>query len=279
MHLSVAMATYNGAAYVEAQLDSLAAQTCRPDELVVCDDGSTDATVALLGAFARRAPFPVRIHLNATRLGPTANFEQAIRQCRGDVIALCDQDDIWHPDKLSRLAAPFAIPRIGAVFSDAELIDAAGALAGRRLWAAVGFTPTKQRRAEHGRVFDVLLAHNVVTGATMAFRAAYRQQVLPIPPIWVHDAWIALVVAALADLSLIAEPLMRYRVHVHQAVGVGAPGLLAAFTGLWHNPQKYSATITNACVAVAEQLSVARDHLATLPGVRNRPRGRGMLTA
>lgn len=275
MPLSVALATYNGAVYLKAQLDSLAAQTYQPDELVICDDGSTDGTVAVLEAFVRRSPFPVRIFVNAVRLGPTVNFEQAIRRCQGDVIALCDQDDVWHADKLSRLLRPFAASRVGAVFSDAELIDAAGDLVGRRLWTAVGFTPTKQRRAQGGNLFDVLVTHNVVTGATMAFRAAYREQVLPIPPIWNHDGWIALVIAALADVSLIARPLMQYRVHAQQAVGIDAPSLLAACT----NPENYSASMTRIYATAAEQFSAARNHLGALPGVCDRERILGHLNA
>jgi glycosyltransferase involved in cell wall biosynthesis len=277
--ISIALCTFNGARFLGPQLDSLGRQSRTPDELVVCDDGSTDGTIALLEAFAQRSPFPVRLHLNAARLGPTANFEQAIRLCRGDIIALCDQDDVWHPDKLLRLTAPFTAPQVGAAFSDAELIDAAGQLLGRRLWAAVGFTPAKQRQARHGTLFSVLVAYNVVTGTTMAFRAAYREQILPIPPIWVHDGWIALVVAALTDVALIAEPLIQYRIHAQQAVGVGPSTPFVALADLWKNPQTYSAKINLACATVADQLAAARDRLMTLPEVRNKQRTLARLSA
>ena len=273
------MATYNGAAYLEKQIDSLAAQTRKPDELIICDDGSTDGTVALLDSFRGRSPFPVRILLNPTRLGPTANFEQAIRQCSGKIIALCDQDDIWHPDKLERLLTAVAEPRVGAVFSDADLMDAAGHTLGRRLWTAAGFTPAKRRQAQTGGLFDVLLAYNVVTGATLAFRATYRAQVLPIPRIWVHDGWIALIIAALADVALIPEPLMHYRVHAQQAVGVAAPSVLAALKKVWKDPDAYSTSIRRACTTVADQLGAARAHLAVLSGVHDRERALEHLTA
>ena len=102
---SVALCSYNGAKFILEQLDSIAAQTRTPDELVICDDGSCDATIAEVANFASRASFPVRVHVNEAVLGPTKNFERAIALSGGDVIALCDQDDVWHSDKLARFEA------------------------------------------------------------------------------------------------------------------------------------------------------------------------------
>src|SRR5258706_6945784 len=97
---SVAMCTCNGAAYLADQLESIAAQSRLPDELVVRDDASVDDTPAVIQAFAARAPFPVRFERNADRLGSTRNFDGAIAACTGDLIALSDQDDVWHQDKV-----------------------------------------------------------------------------------------------------------------------------------------------------------------------------------
>jgi hypothetical protein len=104
---SVAMATYNGGEFLDAQLSSLAAQTRLPDELVVCDDGSTDATVEIVERFAAHAPFEVRLHHNEANLGYGANFMQAAHLCRGELIAWCDQDDVWMPGKLARCIQEF----------------------------------------------------------------------------------------------------------------------------------------------------------------------------
>src|SRR5215470_8302349 len=98
--ISVAMCTYNGARFLAEQLGSLAAQSRLPDELVVCDDGSTDESAEIVKDFARHAPFPVRLEVNEENLGATKNFEKAIGLCRGEVIALSDQDDVWYPKKL-----------------------------------------------------------------------------------------------------------------------------------------------------------------------------------
>jgi glycosyltransferase involved in cell wall biosynthesis len=101
--ISIAMATYNGESFIRRQLDSIAQQTVPPDELIVCDDGSTDSTMSIVNDFSRSAPFPVVVAKNAKRLGFTANFLQAARMCQGDLIAFCDQDDEWLPQKLRRI--------------------------------------------------------------------------------------------------------------------------------------------------------------------------------
>src|SRR5262245_48111587 len=117
---SVAMCTYNGSRYLSAQLDSIGTQTRPPDELMICDDGSVDDTVQLIEKFADSAPFVVRLEVNSANLGSTKNFEKAIQRCKGDLIALADQDDVWLPRKLELLEAEFQrSPNVGLVFSDA----------------------------------------------------------------------------------------------------------------------------------------------------------------
>src|SRR5688500_9098173 len=96
--ISVAMCTYNGAQFLRTQLESIIAQSRAPDEIVVCDDCSTDETRALLKQFAAESLVPVSLHFNEQNLGSVRNFEQAIRMCNGNVIALSDQDDVWHRD-------------------------------------------------------------------------------------------------------------------------------------------------------------------------------------
>jgi glycosyltransferase involved in cell wall biosynthesis len=106
--ISIAMGTFNGAPFLAEQLDSILAQSRLPDELVVCDDCSSAQTPDILAGFAESAPFAVRIHRNETQLGWFANFLQASSKCGGDLIAFCDQDDIWLPQKLARCEAILA---------------------------------------------------------------------------------------------------------------------------------------------------------------------------
>ena len=219
---SIAMCTYNGARHVREQLDSLASQSRLPDELVICDDGSTDATRAIIEDFAASVPFPVDLHVNERNLGSTRNFERAIGLCVGDLIALCDQDDVWLPEKLRQIESEFdRSPNVGLIFTDAEVVDEAARPAGFTLWQKLNLRNEERQRLHGGGAIDVLLQGSTVTGATMAFRGSFKQLVLPIPhdlPI-IHDAWIAILVGAVSEVVPFALPLIRYRQHAEQQVG------------------------------------------------------------
>lgn len=224
MKLSVAMCTWNGAAYVEEQLASIAAQTRKPDELVICDDASNDATPRILERFSVTATFPVRIFRNRERIGTTRNFEQAIKRCNGDVIFLSDQDDLWLPEKIASMTGQFVRDiRIGCLFTDAKLD-------GGSLWDHIGFDDSEKGRVHRGKAFDVLMRHNVATGATMAFRAKWRDALLPIPAEIVHDRWIAIILSAISRVDCLEEPLIEYRRHSKQQIG---PGESAAGLDRW----------------------------------------------
>jgi len=219
---SVALCTYNGARFLSEQLESIAAQTRLPDELIICDDCSTDDTVHITREFGARAPFSVSVTVNDTRLGSTKNFEKAISLCQFEIIALCDQDDVWSPQKLSRIAEAFDRDNgIGAVFSDAELIDESSQSVGKTLWSSNFFNLREQRKFEDRRGLEVLLKHTLVTGATMAFRSRFRRLALPIPAEQVHDFWVTMLIASVSQLAPIRHRLVRYRQHDAQQIGPG----------------------------------------------------------
>ena len=218
--ISVALCTFNGARFLEDQLESISAQARLPDELVVCDDHSSDRTVALLRDFARSAPFPVRIEVNPATLRSTRNFEKAIGLCTGDLIATCDQDDVWLPGKLALCEEAFAgKPRPGLVFTDAEIVDETLRPLGYRLWESIHFDGRARRQLLRGRGFDVLLRQWLVTGATMVFRSEFRSLLLPIPECWIHDGWIAFLLGAVAPLGFVDQPTVAYRQHPGQQIG------------------------------------------------------------
>jgi glycosyltransferase involved in cell wall biosynthesis len=217
--ISVAMCTYNGERFLGQQLATIAQQSRLPDELVVCDDGSTDRTVAMIREFAASVRFPVRVFENERNLGVAANFERAIRLCEGNLIALADQDDIWYPIRLERSEeALMAHPEVGLVFSDADIIDDKGHSTGATLWQRLSFAGQREQDLLAGR-YLVLAKHRFVTGATVMMRACLRDRCLPIGVGWIHDEWIAMITAAFSDLKPIAEPLIHYRIHASQEVG------------------------------------------------------------
>jgi glycosyltransferase involved in cell wall biosynthesis len=218
--ISVAMCTYNGERFLSQQLATIGNQTRLPDELVVCDDQSTDQTVAIVREFAATVSYPVRVFENERTLGFAANFERAIRLCEGDLVALSDQDDAWYPQRLERSEQEFmAHPEAGLVFSDADVMDEQGRPLGGTLWRRLGFVGKRRQDLLAGK-FGVLAKHRFVTGATVMLRATLRERYLPIGAGWIHDEWIALITAAFADLRPIDEPLIRYRIHSSQQVGL-----------------------------------------------------------
>jgi glycosyltransferase involved in cell wall biosynthesis len=267
MRISVAMCTYNGADFLPAQLASIAEQTRRPDELIICDDASTDNTRALLESFARTSSIPVSLYFSDENTGSVKKFDRAIGLCNGDVIALSDQDDVWNSDKLQRIERSFTDnPAAGLVFSDADLVDDNLKPLGRRMWNAVGFDAHKQKLLRDGRSLDVLVNGWTVTGATMAFRSDYVKLALPIPTniAMIHDGWIALTVAAVADIAFIEEPLIKYRQHERQQIGAPQRSTAQPERGLQGFEsalrRRNSATDLHEILSVLEERLLAQQH-------------------
>ena len=222
LRTSIAMCTYNGAANVLAQLQSFAAQTRLPDELIVCDDASTDSTVEIIRNFAAHAPFQVHLYVNEQNLGFSGNFAQALSRCGGDILFLSDQDDVWLPQKLDKFMDIFSKDSgVGLVFCDAFLVDEQLISLGQTWWQSRRFGKRHQRKLMGVNGAAIMLKDPtwMAAGATMAFRASSRGLVEPIPAGWTHDAWIATIVSAHSRVALISKPLNQYRQHALQVYG------------------------------------------------------------
>ncbi|WP_312283811.1 glycosyltransferase [Candidatus Igneacidithiobacillus taiwanensis] len=124
--ISIAMATYNGEKFIREQLDSLAKQTILPFELVVSDDGSTDQTIQIVHDFAKTSPFPVHIYINDINLHYTGNFLKSASLCHGEIIAFCDQDDIWEERKLKECITKILSAKADLVLHEGRIIDRYG---------------------------------------------------------------------------------------------------------------------------------------------------------
>jgi hypothetical protein len=258
------MCTYNGVRFLDDQLASLASQSRQPDELVVCDDCSSDSSAALLREFAAAAPFPVYIHENSVRLGSTKNFERAISLCQGDIIALCDQDDLWNTEKL-RLTEQCFLENsdVGMVFTDAEIVDEKANPLGNKLWATLEFDATLQARIKSPAAFEILSQKQLVTGATMAFRTEFRDLVLPIPTdiSLIHDGWIAMMISLAASLDIIDRPMIRYRQHDKQQLGAPQKNPVNEQTGILERAKRQ-----NPFASEIKKLEEARKRVTSCTG-------------
>lgn len=219
--ISVALCTHNGAAYIEEQLLSILEQQPAPTQLVVSDDASRDDTVARVRAIAARFPaVQLTVFENVPPLGVTKNFEQAIRACTGDLIALSDQDDVWHTGRLALFASQFAAqPAVSLIHSDARLVDGAGAPLGHTLSGALGVGAGEVASIHAGDAFSVMLRRNLVTGACTVFRRSLVEFAAPFPPSWVHDEWLGIIAAAVTSTDFVEQPTIDYRQHGSNQIG------------------------------------------------------------
>lgn len=268
------MATFCGTRYLEKQLQSLVRQTRLPYELIVCDDQSSDDTVQLLERFRAEAPFIVRVVVNEKNIGATRNFDRAMRLAVGEYIALCDQDDIWLPDKLKTVVEHLeANPEAGGVFSDALLIGEdgrpirGGVSGATTLWKLHRFSTRKQNAFRDGNACRVLLRHTIVTGATLVVRRELRLLWQPMPESWVHDAWMAWMLVLYSRLDALPEPLIAYRLHSEQQLGVSRQKQLIV-TG------QHVETERERCRRVAAQIDelcqYVEQHPCAIAGLQNR---------
>ena len=219
--LSVAMCTYNGERYLPQQLASILRQSRLPDEVVIRDDRSTDTTHMLIENFRREAPFPVDFKVNAQNLGSTRNFEEAIFACKGELIALSDQDDIWHRERLARSEQELIDhPEAGLVFTDGDIIDDFDQLTGGSLWKSFRFYRSSFDELQAADYLQ-LARRTFVTGATVMFRAHYAATCFPTGQYWWHDGWLAMLIAGMASIRPIDARLISYRRHAAQQLGLG----------------------------------------------------------
>jgi glycosyltransferase involved in cell wall biosynthesis len=196
--ISVCMATYNGAPFIERQLRSILMQLSKEDEVVISDDGSTDGTLSLIASFN-----DARIHVlhNPTK-NLIKNFENTLKHAKGDYIFLADQDDVWRHDKVSLCGN--ALQEFTLVLSDCSLIDK-----DENVLHPSYFKLQPPRRSLFGNLYK-----NSYLGCCMAFQRKVLEKALPFPQnIPMHDSWLGIVAQTLGPVHCIEEPLVLYRRH------------------------------------------------------------------
>jgi glycosyltransferase involved in cell wall biosynthesis len=210
--ISVAMATYNGARFIREQLDSLVSQTVLPMELIITDDGSTDETLSIIEDFARQCPFPLEIHRNDERLGYAANFMRCANLCRGDLIAFCDQDDIWLPSKLELCSIAMQDNEVHMVYHNALLFKEQRQVL-KNLYPDSDFSSTTSL----SKPFSFY---------ALGFTILFRRSLLAFTDLWehsidygdqtkrmTHDQWISFIANIVGPIMYLRDILAMYRRH------------------------------------------------------------------
>lgn len=243
--ISVAVCTYNGVKYVEAQLLSIMSQLHPVDEIVIYDDRSDDGTVEVIEKLMHERPGLIKLFVNEKQLNVSANFEKAIKLCSGDYIFLSDQDDIWHSDKVSTILQWFdEHPNKDVVFSNARIVDKDGVLlTDKTLFDISGLNRRALKWFDKGLAPEMFLYVCRAGGLTMAMRKTFvpkfhvkRDAIVCQDAI--HDEMIALCAIGYNTLGHCDNALLDYRIHGNNTLGVDAHSV-------FKNPNPYRAFVVN----------------------------------
>jgi glycosyltransferase involved in cell wall biosynthesis len=200
--VSIALCTYNGAEYLAEQLDTLVNQTYPLIEIIAVDDCSTDETFVILTNYASKYP-QFKIYQNEINLGFTANFERAVTLCTGELIALCDQDDLWRPQKIELQVE--AIKDNIFIYHDSEFIHEDGTSMNKKM--------SDLRNFYQGGDPEVFLFFNCVSGHSILMKKSLINEALPLKKGYFHDWWLAYVATNIGEIDFIPQCLVQYRQH------------------------------------------------------------------
>lgn len=210
--ISVCLATYNGASFLKQQINSILSQLSDTDELIISDDGSKDETIQLIRNFqdkrikllhnCTKQDCKKKVDINYKRKRCISNFENALRNAKGDIVFLSDQDDIWYNGKVEK--ALNTLNTYDLIVSDCKIIDEENNVLLESRF--------KERNPRLG--FFNSLYKNPYLGCCMAFRSSVLKKALPFPSyIPMHDIWLGMVAQAYFHPVLLDKTLVGYRRH------------------------------------------------------------------
>ncbi|WOE69454.1 glycosyltransferase family 2 protein [Hydrogenimonas thermophila] len=211
--ITVILAVYNGEKFLREQIESILNQTYKKIELLIFDDCSTDKSREIVKEYTKKYAF-IKLHINSRRFGVVKNFENALKQSNGRYIALADQDDIWHKDKLKILMQKMLeAERVYKntpilVHSDLEMIDEHGNLLHNSYFKFKGYFLPDDKSVE------TIVSQNGVMGNTILMNENLKKILFPFPEyLNVHDYWIALINELFGKRITVKMPLVKYRLH------------------------------------------------------------------
>lgn len=240
---SVAITTFNGEKYILDQLKSIEAQTIQPDEIIICDDCSTDKTVSVIENFSKNSLLNIQLIKNSDNLGFRKNYEKCFNLCSSDLIFYCDQDDVWCNNKIEVILKEFEKDsKLVFVFSDAFVTDEELNIIKDGEWS---FDWTKLSNRQE--FFDFVQTRNFPLGFQTAFRAGFCKSIMPF--LSDPDGWIALCSPIFGNIKAISEKLVYYRRHegaTSNAYQMKKKNLLGMLNNLFSKPYQVYFTYPHA---------------------------------
>lgn len=256
--VDILLATYNGEAFLPEQIESVLAQSFADWRLLVRDDGSTDDTAAIVRQYVSQYPDRILpVEDQDTGLGAAGNFARLMEQSRAPYVMLCDQDDVWLPDKVERMLA--AIRELEAdsstelpllVFSDLTVVDRELKTINPSFWQYMLTDPVA------GCLVNRLMGQNVVTGCASICNRRLVELTLPIPAeALMHDWWMALVAASLGELRCLPEATVLYRQHGKNTLGAKDFGVMSILRRVARRPVQAVANVRKTLRSTQSQAS------------------------
>lgn len=216
---SVVLSTYNGEKYIEEQLRSIFEQTVKPDEIIVCDDCSVDHTKEIVKKCLNGCGITNIFIEHEQNRGVVKSFEEAIKKAQGDIVFLCDQDDVWCPNKIQTYLKYFLRkPNCKLVFADAYITDEKLHVKKKSLWDSLNLRFNNCSSNE--QIVDEMLRRNVFTGMSMAFRKNIINEAEDFPDNMLHDEYIGWLALSSGYVVPIEKKLVLYRQHSNNVVGI-----------------------------------------------------------
>lgn len=200
--ISVVLCSYNGARFIKEQVQSICSQTYPVQELIVVDDASTDDTCAIIEELGRKDE-RIRLYRNPANLGFSANFEKALLLASADRIAIADQDDYWHPEKLEKMISRWHA-EVPLVYCDSVRFTEQ---------LPVDPVPNKKNRKLEGNDPKCIALFNTISGHAMLIRKSLLLKAIPIPTGVYYDWWLAVVAMCNGSVQFIPEILVYQRAH------------------------------------------------------------------
>ncbi len=253
LSVSIAMATFNGARFLPQQLESINQQTVQPLELLVGDDGSTDETLEILSDFAKHASFPVIVERNALRLGYRANFVALSQKCRGDLIAFCDQDDVWHSEKLRIMIEVFDNPDVLLAYHNCRLIDEGGHFLGLAY-----NNPSQSYAPLTVDPWVPIFGHRQIMRRELNKWAPLQSQTidpLEMSEPMAHDQFFGFWASILGTIAYQDHLLADYRLHDDNLYGLP---VWTGFSRFWHEIQHMHRYIPSEAAAVQQRIGMLK---------------------
>ena len=218
--ISVAMATYNGQDYIKEQLISILNQNKKVDEIVICDDCSTDNTINIIKTIKNKFEnFNMRLFVNEKNMGYKINFKQALSYCRGEYIFLCDQDDIWLPNKVEKMIGIMELNKnIKVLASSYELIDSKGDITKSNISL---YRHNVKQNTLKKISFEELVVGNSFQGCSLCIRSEINDKFQNHFNEYFHHDWLLNIYASEVDgMYFYNEALFQYRIHGNNVIGL-----------------------------------------------------------